>query len=301
MPRQPSSSDDLSRDDDQLLLLGAFLPLLDDLAPIVASIRDAQGIEPPATLKQRDDNLQNHPPRTIEPHVLQALHRVTWTGPFTFLNIVANPAFTTKALSSFLPPPAAQAVAAFIDSLTLHDLIYPTLARSLARYIVVGPMELPQPLPREALGSVFAIPFLGDYMIGAIANRLSNPRTLATRLIQASTAVFRRLGHPARRRVPSRLARDAWVHCTYEELKANRDATLAAAQIMDEQQRETNRYVAIAELHCELFPEEAQGLPDSDERDAYVARLAHNLRVAHKRFRDRLSQALPKPPDTPTA
>jgi len=315
MPRQPASPDDLSPLERFLVAYGAALPFLPQLRPIVAAVRQAHEIDPPFDGESLDYNLKHFPPETLEPEVLEALLQVEWPEDVGFLNYLCRPQLIKAALDDlpepdlesedppFDPQTAADLVKRF-DSIIMPAILHATglgaaflqvFARTLARYIVVGPMELPQPIPNPLMQRVIIAPVRGETLVIAIVNRAGDPKKTAKEFVKAHHRLFKRT---ARTRVGPEFERDAWVWATYEGLKAEEAENLRRAEIMGEPHTDIGVYARIADLYFELYPNKAHGAPDSPERDRHIENLIPTLRKARQRFQERFFEA-PEEPQAP--
>jgi len=214
MTRRPPEPTDPSPLHRQLIAYGACLPFLPPIRPIVAHIRQRHEIDPPSDRETLAYNLKHHPPDPLLPQVLDALRTVEWPADISFMNYVSRPelaaAWLQHHFSEDLPPDLLDRLLATIQPLCGFFLLK-IVANPLARYIVVGPMELPQPLPADFVQTAFAIAPFGEPLVIAIANHAADPRQIAGEFTRTFHRTFPR---PRTRRVPDQIARDAWVWLT---------------------------------------------------------------------------------------
>lgn len=217
------------------------MPFDDECAPIVSAIRIKHGIEPPRNREELRFNLRHYPPHSLENQVLEALVEVA--DRLFFPNLNQLPDMPTQESEENIPdlPPEIETI---IEN-QLSNFMLEAFGRSLARYIVVGPMELPQPLYANFTGGVFTIPIAGLQFVFALANQFSKPKILAHQFIKECDRAFKHPVAPLRDRIPDELALQAWAWATYESLNI---------------ENESDRYATIAEIYCEAFPNKKQGV-----------------------------------------
>ena len=297
--------DDLPAIERYRIVLGAFIPLLPDAHKIIQEVRAARGLCDPRDQDELAHNLRTVTPQALEPEAREALRRHRWSKQLRAFGTFGHPEGLRKW--AWLP-----AIGPFLD-ITVRGLeqygwsekFFTPLARHLAHHIVLGHMDLPQPLPDEYLSTAFAFPVAGDKMVVAFAHAMSDPRQVAEELVRVWHETF-----PAHEpdQLPTSsptLARNAWAWSTYETLSEEDVPDLddrqmstveSLAETMNESKQATSRYVTLAEMYCEAFPDDAQGEPDTPQRDQYLIQLVPTLRQARNRFRRRLRSELQRWP-----
>jgi hypothetical protein len=300
MPSHTHHPDHLSPLERQLIAYGACLPFLDPIRPIVADIRQRHGIGPPICRADLAANLRQHPPEALLSEVLDALRTVEWPAPVSFVNYICRPelaiAWLQDKLAKDTPFDVPDDLLAALRPLA--DIFLSMIAEPLVRYIVVGPMEVPQPIPSDFVQTAFAIDLFGERLVIAIAGASADPRMIAREFVQTYNQAFGLPAPPRRPRVAEQYARDAWVWAAYEDLKAEKPERLRRAETSHEPLTDVSIYALIADLHSEVFPREAPGRPYSKQREQYITRLIPTLRQARHRFQERFFEA-PDPPELP--
>ena len=298
-------SDNLSSLQRWLIAYGALAPFSDEFSPIVANIRKQRGIVPPLDQEAFKHNLKAHPLSEVEADVMRALTEIKLKPGDPLASYLALPKrirLASKLIPPFVKPLAwlpevMRLVADYLEKDSLES-VFSMLAKPLARYIAFGPMELPEPLAIDFLGSTIAIPVAGDCLVVALAHRGSKPRDLADRFVAQWYDTFEEGQRPVRDRVPESLARDAWVWATYEGLDTHyafdlteeqRAASRRLSQALHQSVRDISRYCIVAELYREAFPEDQQHDP-AETDEAYLQRMVPLLRQARARFQARFAQ-----------
>jgi hypothetical protein len=289
-------SDDLPAIERYRIVLGAGLLIMPDFQKIVATIRDRHGLRDPHDQDDLAENLLIKTPQALEPEVLGELKKHRWSKDLKGIGWLAHPERLRPWTRLPILGDLLKIVVQGLEEYHWTDKFFSPLAPFMARHIVIGSMELPQPLPEEYLSTAFAFPVAGDKAVIAFAHAGSDPRQVAEELVRVWHETFP--PHDPDQMISSAptLARSAWIWSTYETLREDRDyrptarqQTIAASQAeqLGESNQATSLYVTLADMYCEAFPVDSQGEPDTPDRDEYIVKLLPTLRQAHLRFKER--------------
>jgi hypothetical protein len=183
-----------------------------DVKQFVRATRERDGISPPEDEDAKRWNLEHHPPETYETEAFRVVRRV-WqqmlqlgnaaflhANPMTEADLALLRAYGNLPPDSTLPP--------MLLALTSDEDRIRDLARSVARYVVIGLLEIPEPFMPLAMDAVRVVGDGEDAVVFALATPATNLEALIRELRRACREQF---GDGTRRRLPE-LAEKCWFH-----------------------------------------------------------------------------------------
>lgn len=255
------------------LLLSVGLLKDEPVREFIERVREREGIYPPVDREELEENLRAFPPESFIAESLpvaeKAVEAAMFDGDVDGVDL--------GGLGGQLPSQAMELVAqsmGFLQEFLRIDSTVSTAARLIARHIVAGPLELPEPLPLS-MSAVGKLPLGGE---ASLLYALIPPYADIEAVTEQIKTEFRRhYAKGERSRWPGKFAETLWLR------------HYAAETGLDLSEETTYRH--LAELALEVWPElrpDAKG--DSDEWKRVVERHMERIRKNNKAFEKRKEQ-----------
>jgi len=254
--------------------VGLFLSvgLLKDekVREFIAQVREREGIYSPVDREELEQNLKDYPPDGFIEEATPVAEEAFERGVFEDALEGIDP----DVLAAQMPADALaymEQLGEMFEEFFQVDSVIPTSARIIARHIVAGPLEVPEPLSMS--GSAVGKLSLGDgeSMLIALITPFADIEVVAEEIKDA----FRKhYGRGERSRWPGKFEETLWLrHCAFEfALDPDEAAT----------------YRLLAETALEVWPElRPQARGDSEEWKAAVERHMERIRKNNKAFEER--------------
>lgn len=257
--------------------VGLFLSvgLLKDekVREFIARVREREGIYCPVDRDELAQNLQEYPPERFIEEATPVAEEAFARGVFDDSLEGIDPDVLVEHMPADASPLLEAFGEMFEEFLQVDDNIS-TSARVIARHIVTGPLEVPEPLPMS--GSA-----VGKLALGGGASMLIAMippfADIEGALGQIRNAFRKHYGRGERSRWPDKFAETLWLrHCAFEfELDPDEEAT----------------YRRLASFAMEIWPVPTPEVPEStEEREARLRREMERIRKNNKAFEERKSR-----------